>query len=107
MANPGDCLSFAAVCSLLDKLEALRIEYHAPGIINFTKRDFGIRKQSLVSQWNAYYTAVILKDNHSVLATLSLLFPDLHTARVYTLREHALDGVIGRVAAKHEARAGV
>ena len=96
MANSNDTLTFSAICSLLDKLEALRTRYYAPGTKKFTKREFGARQRTLVSQWTELYIQVILKDGQLVLAALSLLFPDLRTDRVYVMKEHVLAGVIAR-----------
>lgn len=95
MANSDDFLSFSAICSLLDKLEALRTRYHAPGT-KLTKPAFRTRQKSLVDQWTKFYNSIILKDSQSILATLSLLCPDLRTDRVYTLREHTLAPPIAR-----------
>jgi len=96
MSNPDHTLTFSGICSLLDKLEALRTRYYAPGTKNFTKREFGARQRSLVSQWTEFYNPVILKDGQLVLAALSLLFPDLRTDRIYVMKEHVLAGVIAR-----------
>lgn len=96
MANTHDVLSFSAICSLLDKLETLRTRYHALGTKKLTKREFGTRQRTLVSQWTEFYDPIILKDSQSVLAALSLLFPHLRTDRVYVMKEHVLAGAIAR-----------
>jgi hypothetical protein len=38
-----------------------------------------------------------MKDSHSILATLSLLFPHLQADRTYTMQESALTKVVSRV----------
>ena len=38
-----------------------------------------------------------MKDSHSILATLSLLFPHLQADRTYTMQESALAKVVSRV----------
>src|SRR5437667_4152659 len=96
MTNTDDTLTFSAICSLLDKLEVLRTRYYAPSTKKFIKREFGERQRTLVSQWTEFYNPIILKDAKLVLATLSLLFPDLRTDRVYVMKEHVLAGVIAR-----------
>ena len=96
MANCDNYLSFSAICLLLDKLETLRTRYHAPGTKKFTKREFGTRQRTLVSQWTEFYNPIILKDSEPILAILSLLFPHLRTDRVYVMKEHVLAGVIAR-----------
>src|SRR5271169_2253281 len=95
MANSEDVLQFSAICSLLDKLEELRTRYHAPGT-KLNQATFRTCQKTLVGQWTKHYHSVILKDSQSVLATLSLLFPQLRRERVYTLKEHTLARVIGR-----------
>jgi len=96
MANSTQELSFADICSLLNELENLRKKYRAPGN-KLTRTEFSARKKANVDQWTKYYKPVIMKDSDSILATLSLLFPDLQADRTYTMKEHALSKVVSRV----------
>jgi len=96
MASSPQELSFAEICSLLDQLEILRNKYRAPGN-KLTRTDFAARKKSQIDKWTKYYRPVIMKDSDSILATLSLLFPDLQANRTYTMQEHVLSKVVSRV----------
>jgi DNA ligase N terminus len=95
MANSEENLSFEAICSLLDKLEALRSRYKLSGT-KLTQTEFRRRQKTLLCEWSHYYNTLILKDDQSILAVLSLLLPDLRTDRVYFLKEQTLAPVIGR-----------
>jgi hypothetical protein len=96
MANPSNELSFADICSLLDELETFRNKYRARG--NGIKRsEFSDNKHSKIDEWIRDNKPVIMKDSHSILATLSLLFPHLQADRTYTMQEHALAKVVSRV----------
>ena len=96
MADIDGILSFAAICSLLEELEALLNVYRAPKS-KLKKRDFKARQRQIVERWATVYNFSILKDNQSVLAVLSLLFPDLRCDRVYTMKEHVLSRVVTKV----------
>jgi hypothetical protein len=96
MANTSNELSFAEICSLLDKLETFRNKYRAPGN-RITRTEFTHNKHSKIDQWIRDNKPVIMKDSQSILATLSLLFPHLQADRTYTMQESALAKVVSRV----------
>ena len=93
MVNAEKILSFEAICILLDKLEGLLNLYRAPKS-KLKKRDFKARQREIVKRWATDYNSSILTDNHSVLAVLSLLFPDLRSERVFVMKEHVLSKVV-------------
>jgi hypothetical protein len=93
MPNAEKNLLFEAICSLLDELESLLNLYRAPKS-KLKKRNFKARQRDIVERWATEYNASILKDNQSVLAVLSLLFPDLRSERVFTMKEHVLSKVV-------------
>jgi hypothetical protein len=96
MANPDNDLSFAEICSLLDGLEALRYRYRAPGN-RLSLKQFIAKKTSLVDRWCKHFEPAIKKDSDTILATLSLLFPDLQTQRTYSMQEHVLSKIVSRI----------
>ena len=96
MTNTSNELSFADICSLLNKLEVLRNKYRAPGN-RITRTKFTTNKSSQIDQWIRDYKPVIMKDSGSILAALSLLFPHLQADRTYTMKESALTKVVSRV----------
>jgi hypothetical protein len=93
MVKAEKVLSFKAICSLLDELEGLLNRYRALKS-KLKKRDFKARQREIVERWATDYKSSILIDNHSVLAVLSLLFPDLRNQRVFTMKEHVLSKVV-------------
>jgi hypothetical protein len=95
MPSSEDDLSFSAVCSLLDKLENLRNQYHAPST-KLSKVTFRARQTKILNQWTDFYRAMILKDCQSTLAVMSLLSPDLRRERKYTMKEFMFAAVVAR-----------
>lgn len=95
MTSSEDDLSFSAICSLLDELENLRNQYHAP-TTKLSKVTFRARQTKMLHQWTDFYRANILKDSQSTLAVLSLLSPDLRRERTYTMKEFTLAAVVAR-----------
>jgi hypothetical protein len=93
MVNAEKLLSFEAICSLLDELEGLLNLYRTPKS-KLKKGDFKARQREIVERWAAEHNSSILKDNHSVLAVLSLLFPDLRSERVFVMKERILSKVV-------------
>jgi len=96
MANSAcDTLLFKDLCRFLDVLENLLNEYQAPNT-RLKKPTFNARRRKEAQGWAAFYKDAIHRDSESMLAVLSLLFPDLRKERVYTMKEYTLSRVLAK-----------
>ena len=96
MANSAcDALLFKDLCRFLDVLENLLNEYQAPNT-RVKKPTFNARRRKEAHGWATFYKDAIHRDSESMLAVLSLLFPDLRKERVYTMKEHTLSRVLAK-----------
>ena len=87
--------SFSGICDFLDQLEALLRQYQSSGT-KLTKGKLRTRQQNLTRKWSEKHLIAILNDRDAMLATLSLLFPDLRQDRVYSLKEYSLAVVLAK-----------
>ena len=96
MANSAcDTLLFKDLCCFLDVLENLLNEYQAPNT-RVKKPMFNARRRKEAKGWATFYKDAIHRDSGSMLAVLSLLFPDLRKERVYTMKENTLSRVLAK-----------
>jgi hypothetical protein len=86
-------LSFCRVCELLDALERLYTRYQAPGT-KLSQHQFRAERRRITRKWVTDHCTALLKDQSTVLATLSLLLPALRADRVYTLSDKMLARVV-------------
>lgn len=96
MASTDEKLPFSAICSLLNDLESLLERYKAPKT-TLSRSEFRARQTKTIKRWHEYYKSRIVCDSTSVLAVLSLLFPELRRDRVYYVKEPKLAEILARV----------
>jgi hypothetical protein len=88
-------LLFKDICCFLDVLEGLLNEYQAPKT-RLKKPAFKARQRKEAHAWAGFYRDAIHRDSDSILAVLSLLFPDLRKERVYTMQAFTLSRVLAK-----------